>query len=315
LNGNRPISERTRKAVEDAIRELDYTPNSAARVLRGERSKTLVLSSPSHDAYNDATVGVYFLEVAAAARRNGYDLLVATDPSERGTALQRITASGRADAAIVMSVVEDDARVRTLEQSRSAAIAMGDPSLFSSMPFVDVDFAAGGRVAIEALARWGHRTVAYVAFSDEELNERLLYAERAVEGVRAAAHAAGIELVVMASSRDPEEQERRLDALFVHTPRPTALICSYLSGFDRARTRFLAETPDADPARSIVALGTTGRPDGPGADSTRTVHSVRDIAEAAVRMALLAVSGGRPPSLRLVPEFHALRSSAQPAKT
>jgi hypothetical protein len=119
---------------------------------------------------------------------------------------------------------------------------------------------------------------------------------------------------MMASSRDPEEQERRLDTLFAHAPHPTALICSYLSGFDRARTRFLAENPGADAARSVIALGTTGRPGEAGADSTRTVHSVRDIAEAAVRLALLAVSGVRPPSVRLVPEFCALDSRHQPTE-
>ncbi|MDQ0573836.1 LacI family DNA-binding transcriptional regulator [Agromyces albus] len=306
LSGSRSISDRTRKAVERAIQELDFTPNAAAQALRGERSDTLVLSSPADDAYNDDTVGVYYLEVAAAARRAGCDLLLATDAADSGAALHRITASKRADAAILMSVIATDPRVRALERNGTPAIAMGDPTPFSSMPFVDYDFTADGRLAVDALVSWGHRSMVYVAFTDDELDEGLLYAERGIEGVRAAAERAGAHVHVMRSSRDVGEQARRLDALLDADPRPTALLCSYLSGFDRARGQFLARHPEVDPGRSVIALGTTGRSGGPGADSTRTVHSVRDIAETAVRMALLASTGKRSPSLKLVPDFEVL---------
>ena len=67
------ISPATRKAVEDAIRQLGYRPNIAAQRLRQGQTHTLALAIPN-------LAWPYFGELAHLiqdeARRNGYSIMV-----------------------------------------------------------------------------------------------------------------------------------------------------------------------------------------------------------------------------------------------
>ncbi|MFT4029166.1 MAG: LacI family DNA-binding transcriptional regulator [Protaetiibacter sp.] len=59
INDSRPVSERTRQAVLDAVSRLDYTPNPAARSLRSGVTKSLGLLLPEDG-------NPFFSELAAA---------------------------------------------------------------------------------------------------------------------------------------------------------------------------------------------------------------------------------------------------------
>lgn len=41
LSGKRPISEKTRKKVEDAIQQLTYQPNAGARALASRKTRVI----------------------------------------------------------------------------------------------------------------------------------------------------------------------------------------------------------------------------------------------------------------------------------
>ncbi|MGZ8805274.1 MAG: LacI family DNA-binding transcriptional regulator, partial [Microbacterium sp.] len=46
LSGKRPISADTRRRIEDAVRELGYSPNAGARMLAGSRTQIFALTEP-----------------------------------------------------------------------------------------------------------------------------------------------------------------------------------------------------------------------------------------------------------------------------
>jgi LacI family transcriptional regulator len=74
IDGGERVSQETLARVQAVIEELDYQPNQAARILKGERTKTIGLIVPS-------IAGPFFSIVAEAAQeiaRTHESLLILT---------------------------------------------------------------------------------------------------------------------------------------------------------------------------------------------------------------------------------------------
>ncbi len=93
LNGTRAVSERSRRMVEAAAKEIGYRPNLAAQMLRRQRSQTVALVVPTTKPGN-STNDVFFDMLSGAKRtlmEAGYDLVIATYSEEDGAkALARV---------------------------------------------------------------------------------------------------------------------------------------------------------------------------------------------------------------------------------
>ena len=76
MSGKRSVRNETKIKVMQAARELNYFPNAGARMLRGERTRLVALSSPMSDetAYGDWSP--FFFGVARRLRHYGYDVLL-----------------------------------------------------------------------------------------------------------------------------------------------------------------------------------------------------------------------------------------------
>ncbi|OLP61709.1 hypothetical protein BJF93_08910 [Xaviernesmea oryzae] len=301
INGTRPISQETRQLVEDAIRVLDYTPNAAARSLRSARSQTLALSVPAQFSPPNAGLGVYLMAIAAAAAARGYQLLVRTDGFDRAEELVRLVTGRKADAVMLLSVVAEDPRVRLLDRAGIPAVAIGEPSEPSQMRFVDYDFAGAVDLAAATLSSWGHHAALFVGPSEAEIAAGALYTRRVAEALAPAAARHGLSFVTVSACSDRVEEERRIGAVLAEMPDLSALVCMALPSFERARRLFLTARPHVDPARAVMAFGTLGTPDTPGADATRIEHPVDAIAANAVHLAEAALSKSGAPSLKLLP--------------
>ncbi|OQP87171.1 hypothetical protein BTR14_07030 [Rhizobium rhizosphaerae] len=301
INGTRPISEETRRLVEEAIRVLDYTPNAAARSLRSARSQTLVLSLPSVPRRPDVGMGVYVVAIAEAAAARGYQLLLRTQAADRADELVRLVTGRQADAVLLLQVVAQDPRVRLLDKAGIPAIAIGEPSEPSRLRFVDYDFAGAVDLAAATLARAGHRAALFIGPGEEEVEAGYLYASRVGGALAPAAMRHAVRFEAMSAPRDRAEEERRIVGLLAEHADITALVCMALPSFERARRLFLSARPGVDPADAVIAFGTLGTPDTPGADATRIEHPVDAIAENAIRLAEDALGEGSAPSLKLLP--------------
>ena len=74
LNDHPSLRAATRQKVLDAMRELDYRPNAAARALSSSRSRLIGILSTSSGEYGPATI---VAAVGAAARSRGYSVTIA----------------------------------------------------------------------------------------------------------------------------------------------------------------------------------------------------------------------------------------------
>ena len=96
MSGKRSVRNETKIKVMQAARELNYFPNAGARMLRGERTRLVALSSPMSDetAYGDWSP--FFSGVARRLRHYGCDVLLLMGEDENEE-LVRMSDSGLVD--------------------------------------------------------------------------------------------------------------------------------------------------------------------------------------------------------------------------
>lgn len=157
-NDSPKVDPETRARVEQAMAQLGYRPNRAARALRTGRSHTLGLV-----AQTLATVGNSRMlqAVAESAAARGYALTVVTLGAEGDIdeAFDRLRDQG-VDGAIVLN--EATALARDAAAAGLRLVVVDSPS-DERFAVVSTDHAAGAAAATEMLLANGHRTVHHLA--------------------------------------------------------------------------------------------------------------------------------------------------------
>jgi DNA-binding LacI/PurR family transcriptional regulator len=187
LSGKRPISEKTRRRIEDAVLALGYQPDAGARMLAGRRTSIFALTEPLRADTHAPTHMAFVLATAVAARRRGYDILLLTD-EQASEGMNRVTASNLVDAILVLDVAPDDERADIARSIRTPVIFIGVPDDADGLTCVDLDFEAAGRMAVDRLADAGHLRITMlgqteVAYRRSNFPRRLLHGvqDRAIE--------------------------------------------------------------------------------------------------------------------------------------
>jgi DNA-binding LacI/PurR family transcriptional regulator len=159
LSGKRPVSEKTRLRIEDAVRALGYEPDAGARMLAGRRTHIFALTEPLRADTHAPTHMAFVLATAVAARRQGFDILLLTD-EQTSEGMNRVAASNLVDAILVLDVAPDDERVPIARSIATPTIFIGLPDDSAGLTCVDLDFEAAGQLAVDRLADAGHRRIA-----------------------------------------------------------------------------------------------------------------------------------------------------------
>ena len=159
LSGKRPVSEKTRLRIEDAVHALGYEPDAGARMLAGRRTHIFALTEPLRADTHAPTHMAFVLATAVAARRQGFDILLLTD-EQASEGMNRVAASNLVDAILVLDVAPDDERVPIARSIGTPTIFIGLPDDSAGLTCVDLDFEAAGQLAVNHLADAGHRRIA-----------------------------------------------------------------------------------------------------------------------------------------------------------
>ena len=84
INGTRKVSIKSKKLIDEAIKETGYKPNLAAQMMKTQRSKTIALIIPATEPNN--STNCFYFDVLNGAKvfleNNGYDLIVSTYPED-----------------------------------------------------------------------------------------------------------------------------------------------------------------------------------------------------------------------------------------
>lgn len=179
LSGKRPVSEKTRIRIEDAVRDLGYEPDAGARMLAGRRTHIFALTEPLRADTHAPTHMAFVLAAAVAARRRGYDILLLTD-EQASEGMNRVAASNLVDAILVLDVAPDDERAAIARSVRTPTVFIGIPDDQQGLTCVDLDFEAAGHLAVDRVADAGHSRVTLlgqteVSYRKSNFPRRLLH--------------------------------------------------------------------------------------------------------------------------------------------
>jgi DNA-binding LacI/PurR family transcriptional regulator len=185
LNEHPNVREETRLRVLDAMQALNYRRNLAARTLATKRSGTLGIIGFETTLFGPASM-LYGIE--DAARTAGYFVSIVTVRNlERRAVLDAVDWLSQQSVEGIIAIAPKPAVINALAQipPDMACVGVGG-SPDNAVSTVQIDNAAGARLATQHLLDLGHATVHHVAGPPDwpEAQER-------IEGWRSTLYAAG----------------------------------------------------------------------------------------------------------------------------
>ncbi|MFJ8184348.1 LacI family DNA-binding transcriptional regulator [Streptomyces sp. NPDC096105] len=219
INGSPRVSEATRAAVEAAVAELGYVPNTAARALAANRTDAIALVVPEPETrfFTEPYFSDMLRGVGAALSDTEMQLLLIFAGSDRERQrLAQYLAAHRVDGVLLVSVHADDPLPDMLSQLEIPAVISGPRSADETLTSVDSDNYGGARQAVEHLIGRGRRTVAHITGRLDVYG-----AQRRVDGYRDALREAGHtvdELLIEPGDFSEDGGRRAMEALLERRP-------------------------------------------------------------------------------------------------
>jgi DNA-binding LacI/PurR family transcriptional regulator len=166
LNGGY-VSAEARAAIEAAILEVGYVPNTAARTLKMRRSQAVgfVALEPHSLFLDDPNIGAIMLGANAALSLADHQMVSLVVESARDMErIGRYLSGGFVDGAIVVSARAHDPIIKVISDLRLPAAFVGHPpDLEQTIPFVGIDNHGSAREITTRLLATGRRRVGMIA--------------------------------------------------------------------------------------------------------------------------------------------------------
>ena len=162
MNGSPLVSERLSKRVWQAIKQLNYLPNTHARTLVSGRSRLLgiIVENITNPFFPELIQS--FEEIAVS---RGYEILVSStnsDPDVLATCARRML-ERKVDGVAVMTFGEEEPILDQLTH-RGVPIVLAEFKLDDpKASTILLDYSTGINKAVRHLADLGHRTIAFLA--------------------------------------------------------------------------------------------------------------------------------------------------------
>ncbi|MBC7808250.1 MAG: LacI family DNA-binding transcriptional regulator [Akkermansiaceae bacterium] len=199
------ISQETRMRVLEAVRELNYVPQSAVREMQTGRTGRIGVLLVHPAAFGDMDpyhTGV-LSGILAGAWRAQRNTLLYTALEPYAETLRREILGGGADAVLAVGKVWSPLVESIVTQANLPVVYISvlpqESEIRRSVPYfgVDCDNHMGGRLAIEHLARLGHRRIGIILGG--VASKDLPFVRERLAGADAAATEAGISLSLLES--------------------------------------------------------------------------------------------------------------------
>jgi LacI family transcriptional regulator, galactose operon repressor len=217
INGGDRVSPKTLAKVRRVIEALGYRPNQAARVLKGDRTKTIGLMVPS-------LADPFFSSCAEAAqavvRANDSLLIVTATQNDPHTEIENLNVliSHRVDGLLLAPAnSRSQALCDLLNRLTIPVVTIDRPIFNSTVSSVLTDNFKGARTATQHLIEHGCQRI--VCLTGETT---LFTIHERVRGYRAAVGAAGLPCTVNTSIKDYRSAEYAIESLLAGPNCPDA---------------------------------------------------------------------------------------------
>ncbi|MGW4744815.1 LacI family DNA-binding transcriptional regulator [Streptomyces sp. NPDC004290] len=254
VNGVRNVAPDIQRNVREAIARIGYTPNQAARSLVTRRTGTvaLVLSATGRSftarVFSDPFFGRVVDGVLPVLRRRAIQpVLLVAESAQARTQLVEYLGQGGADGALVVPLDENDPLPAMLMTAGLPTVLFGRPRDGEGCGYVDLDNAAGARLAAEHLWATGRRAPATIAapLTAPTADERL-------DGFRDALAGHGITSVPVVRGRFTVDSGRRAMARLLKEHPETDAVFAANDLMAQGACAYLREQGVAVPGRVAV---------------------------------------------------------------
>jgi DNA-binding LacI/PurR family transcriptional regulator len=193
VNGSTTVAVAIRDAVNQAVEELGYVPNQAARSLVTQRTESIALILPetasrvfSDDLFFPAVIRGVSLELEAADKQL---VLMMAGSAASHDRVERYAMAGHVDGVMFASMHGADPLPGSLARIGIPVVCSGRPMapVHSPVPYVDVDHFGGVAQAVGRFLAEGRRRIATIAGPQD-----MVAGVDRLEGYRAAMRDAGL---------------------------------------------------------------------------------------------------------------------------
>src|ERR1700722_9146166 len=214
INNHPSVKHSTRSKVMKAIAKIGYSPNDAARMLKGRRGRTIGLVVPDLSDFFSSC----FHSVQEVAMRHDYQtLVVATGRSVAVEDQQLESIQNRVAGLLIVSSGSDGRRLKMMQDSGIPVVALDRPVAGLQADAVLVENREGAEQGVRHLIEHGHKKIACVGFDSGSYTVR----ER-IEGYNTAMRSAGLQPILFSLVNSLEAMQALVLRWSVAKDRPTA---------------------------------------------------------------------------------------------
>lgn len=159
LNGKAFVTEATEARIWDAIKELDYQPNIAARNLRTQSSNMIGFSWSPGDALNPI-IDRFLYSITQQMREKGYYILMYPNDDVHPGRFRDLFVTKQVAGYILTSTNHNDERVANLLEQEIPFASFGRANDEWDFNWVDIDGKHGIDLVMDHLIAKGHKKIA-----------------------------------------------------------------------------------------------------------------------------------------------------------
>ena len=223
INNNPSVNAKMAKRVWEAIRELDYFPNTQARALVSGRSGIfgLIVSEITNPFFPELIQG--FEDVAVA---NGYEILVSStnyDPKRMALCIRRML-ERKVEGVAVMTFGIEEPLLEQLAERNIPMVFVDMGPQHPGISLLKVDYHHGIRQGVQHLAALGHRNISFISGP-----KRLHSAQSRLEAFSQSLRECGITpdpAWLLEGDHTLEGGIRVMEKILAGKKLPTAVMCS-----------------------------------------------------------------------------------------
>lgn len=169
INNAETVREKNRLKVLEAMKELGYRPNAAARSLaRGKTGIIGLTITTLNDSFLDAVVKAVNERLA----EKGYYLALSVSGAERDSLQGTMFHEDRVDGLILLSPLHEETYVAELKKKKLPFVMLDNQQKNTSVTSVKVDNFKGGYDAARHLIELGHKEIAHIKGSAPFLSSK-----------------------------------------------------------------------------------------------------------------------------------------------
>jgi Transcriptional regulators len=309
----RPVNEETKRRILEAIEELDYQPNAAARNLANRRTNTigLVLAGLSGSSFASSDFLDYVRGISSATEMNGYNLLLLGDHAKAKEAqfYKQLSRSRSVDGLVLLGSSIPDTIILDLNKEGFPAVLLARRIPGREAYAVYQDYEEGTYQATRQLCSSGYRRIAFLG---QALS--LSYGAERLAGYRRALSDCGLDydpqiVSIPAEPRD-DPTDTEMAALIAREPRIDAVLTDKgLPALAAFRSSGLRVPEDL----GLLCLDEAGDSQFSSPPLSVLRAPKFELGKAAAEMAMALARGEKPPERRLVMSMElVLRDSCPP---